>query len=115
MDTRSPLLEPTELWKWLADHNEPHDRSRDTLTATERRLPQLQNDPELRHQLSTQIGLLLGQTLTHTDPHAHWTVWPNGHPVIRTPTTDLDVTEAAHNYLTNHGPTPATILNTHTP
>ncbi|WP_175420423.1 DUF6278 family protein [Rhodococcus sp. SGAir0479] len=115
LDARSPLLEPTELWQWLADHDEPHDRTRGTLTATERRLSQLQDDPDLQHQLFTQIGLLLGQALTHANPEAHWTVWPNGHPVVRTPTTDVDVTAAAHNYLANHGPAPTTILDAHTP
>ncbi|NKR39684.1 DUF6278 family protein [Prescottella equi] len=115
LDARSPLLEPTELWKWLADHDEPHDHTADTVAATECCLPQLHNDPELRHQLSTQIGLLLGQTLTHTNRDTYWTLWPNGHPVVRTPTTDLDVTDAAHNYLTGHGPTPTAILSIHTP
>lgn len=81
--------------QWLADHDEPHDRTRDTLVATERCLPHLQNVPNLQPQRSTQIGLLLGQTFTHANHEAHLARWPNGHPVIRTPITDIDVTTPA--------------------
>lgn len=105
------VLQPDALTRWLADRNEPRGNTRDALAAIERRLDEAQNDEELGHMLGSEIALLLGQVLIANVDGARWTVWPNGHPVIRIGHTDLDVTEISDAYLHRHGNPPTTIVD----
>ena len=47
--------------------------------------------------VGNQAGLFLGTVIIATVPGARWRMWPNGHPVVRLPSSrDLDVVAMAN-------------------
>lgn len=97
------MLQPDELSQWLADRGDPYGGTRAALAALERRLPEALADEEFGPMVGGEAALLLGQVLTATVDGARWIVWPNGHPVVRVGTVEVDVTEVARDYIRQHG------------
>jgi hypothetical protein len=55
--------------------------------------------------VGNQAGLFLGTVIIATVPGARWRMWPNGHPVVRLPSSrDLDVVAMANDRVSKGAP-----------
>jgi hypothetical protein len=55
--------------------------------------------------VGNQAGLFLGTVIIATVPGTRWWLWPNGHPVVRLPSSgDLDVVAMANDRVSKGAP-----------
>jgi hypothetical protein len=81
------------------------DLSATSLRSLDERWADLGQDPEVRASLANDVGLYLGRVIVADAPGARWVVWPNGHPVVRTPAgRDLDVVGLVGRRVGGEGP-----------
>ncbi len=113
IDPSSPILQPTQLLRWLAMHGEPADGTRASLAALDRLLPEALADDktdadnaelnadadDTGPQVQYDAALLMGSILVAEVPGAQWIRRPNGHPVVRVHGDDVDVTRLVHEHL----------------
>jgi hypothetical protein len=77
----------------------------DDLAWLDRAIGRRAGNPQQAAILGAEAGLFLASVITATIPGAHWRVWPNGHPVVRTPAgRELDVVAVAHDRLAHGQP-----------
>ena len=93
-----------DLTIWAARNNLLLTPDLEGLTAIDGLLGQWSADPTTGHKLSNEVGVFLGTVIVKNVAGARWTVWPNGHPVIRLASGhELDVTALVTQRLNGNG------------
>jgi hypothetical protein len=93
-----------ELTTWAASDNLVLTQDPEGLAAIEGLLDHWYADPTIGHKLSNEVGVFLGTVIVKNVPGARWTVWPNGHPVIRLASgREMDVTALVDQRLNGNG------------
>ena len=82
-----------EVLRWAAERNLALSDEPEGLSALDGALDKWAMDPVIGHKLGNEVGLYLGNVIVKSVGGAHWSVWPNGHPVVRLVSgRDLEVT-----------------------
>lgn len=103
---RDLMLRCDRLRRWASDHNLPLDDGPESLTKLDEHLDSWNADPHHHGvmDLANETGMYLGAVIIEHVPGSQWTLWPNGHPVIRLRSgVELDVTRLSHDRLTHSG------------
>jgi hypothetical protein len=105
-DLQELMLRCDGLRRWATDHDLILDDGPESLTKLDEHLDSWNSDSSHHGKvdLSNEVGKYLGVVIVKHVPGSQWTVWPNGHPVIRLRSgTDLDVTRLSNERLNHSG------------
>jgi hypothetical protein len=105
-DWDGPLGEEERLRQWSLDHGVELDGHAASLAVLDSRLDEWNADPSHHGKvdLGNEVGLYLGNVMLSDVAGAHWTIWPNGHPVIALASgRELDVVALANERLIHSG------------
>jgi hypothetical protein len=94
------------LRRWASEHDLTLDDEPASLTALDERLDSWNSDPSHHGKvdLANEVGMYLGAVIVKHVPGSQWTLWPNGHPVIRLRSgIELDVTRLSNERLNHSG------------
>jgi hypothetical protein len=98
------LSKHDEVLHWAAERNLVLSDESEGLSALDGALKEWAVDPVIGHKLGNEVGLYLGNVIVKSVEGAHWSVWPNGHPVVRLVSgRDLDVTALVDQRLEGKG------------
>jgi hypothetical protein len=101
---RELLSKHDEVLHWAAERNLALSDEPEGLTALDGALNEWAVDPVIGHRLGNEVGLYLGSAIVKSVEGARWSVWPNGHPVVRLVSgRDLDVTALVDQRLQGKG------------
>ena len=92
--------------RWCSEHDFTLDDEPGSLTDLDARLDSWNSDVSHHGKvdLSNEVGIYLGSVIIKHVGGSHWTVWPNGHPVIRLSSgEELDVTRLTNERLNHSG------------
>jgi hypothetical protein len=82
-----------EVLNWATERKFALHEGPEGLLALDGVLNEWAVDPAIGHKLENEVGLYLGNVIVKNVEGARWSVWPNGHPVVRLLSgRDLDVT-----------------------
>jgi len=98
------LSKHDEVLHWAAERNLVLSDESEGLSALDGALNEWAVDPVIGYKLGNEVGLYLGNVIVKSVGGAHWSVWPNGHPVVRLVSgRDLDVTALVDQRLEGKG------------
>ena len=101
---RELLSKHDEVLHWAAERNLALSDEPEGLSALDGALNEWAADPVIGHKLGNKVGLYLGNAIVKSVEGARWSVWPNGHPVVRLISgRDLDVTALVDHRLQGKG------------
>lgn len=81
------------LASWLAADGRALRHDRDGLTEVDSLLDRWREDLEVGPMVGNEVGTYLGCVVVGAAPGAHWSVWPNGQPVVSVAGQELNVIE----------------------
>jgi hypothetical protein len=88
------LAKHNQVPQWAAERNLLMNKDPESLLVIDGALNEWKVDPLIGHKLTNEVGLYLGNMMVKNIDGAHWTVWPNGHPVVVLNSgTEMDVTD----------------------
>jgi hypothetical protein len=97
-----------QLRTWTRAHGFGLDGVPDDLALLDQALDQASGElggPLRITVVGNQAGLFLGTVIIATVPGTRWRLWPNGHPVVRLPSSrDLDVVAMANDRVSKGAP-----------
>jgi hypothetical protein len=98
------LSENNEVMRWATERSLALSDEPDGLSTLEGVMNDWAVDPEIGHRLGNEVGLFLGNIIVKSVEGSHWSVWPNGHPVVRLVSgRDVDVTALVDQRLKGKG------------
>jgi hypothetical protein len=103
---RNLLIRCERLRQCSSNHGLVLDDGPESLTKLDDRLDSWNSDPSHHGKvdLSNEVGIYLGAVIVSNIVESTWTVWPNGHPVIRLGSgEELDVTRLSNERLNHSG------------
>ncbi|MGI5135938.1 MULTISPECIES: DUF6278 family protein [unclassified Streptomyces] len=81
------------------------DDSAASLEALDQLVPRWRDDEEILPWLGNDAGLYLGTVIVRTVAGAAWSIWPNGHPVVRLASgREIDVVADGHTWAATGAP-----------
>jgi hypothetical protein len=94
------LSHRNEVPRWATEHELELSDQPEGLSTLDSVLDNWNAEPEIGPKLANEVGLYLGNVIVENIEGAHWSVWPNGHPVIRLSSGhELDVTALVSQHL----------------
>lgn len=90
------------LRAWAGERGILLDDGPDSLAALDAEFDAWDDDARIGSPLGNEVGCYLGTVIVRHVPGAVWSVWPNGHPVVRLQSgRDVDVIAKAGNRLSS--------------
>lgn len=81
------------LASWLTADGRALRHDRAGLAEVDSLLDGWRDDPEIGPMLGNEVGTYLGCVVVDATPEGHWSVWPNGQPVVSVAGQELNVIE----------------------
>ena len=93
-----------EVLHWAAERDLALSDEPEGLSTLDEALDEWTQDPAIGSGIGNEVGLFLGHVIVKNIEGARWSVWPNGHPIVRLVSgRDVDVTALADQRLEGIG------------